>query len=994
MSSLGTLTIDLIAKSSKYVEGLNQAARATEKNTREMQRSLNQLERQAENAQTAFKAAIVGGVTIGAVSTLLEIGDNYKAMGERVKMATNSVIEYEYAQKRLLTSANISFRSLAEAQELFIATSDSLRGGYGYTLEQALDVTDSLSYAFVRNATAADKAKTAINVYDRALATGRLNAQDWQSINSAVPTLAKNIGDAMGKSAQEINKMGMSGQLATSMMNDGLLKAKQENEDAANSMFNTIADAKVKFNNEFQSLWGSINEKTGASSGVANSIIAVADNLEVVLVPAFALAGLGATKMAASFLSTSGSAAKATFELHRLAGATSSVAAANTALSAASKVGSMLGGPVGIISLLVSGLGAYVMMSGDVTTANREMIKSSLELKDSFDQIEASLTSMTGAQLEKSLGEQKELMHALKAELWDVELAYNRAKEKLFTLKTGSGSLFRTKGTAGEIREQELLIESLNKKVIGLKDSFDVVNSVVEKLTNRLGGVSKGLEMSGKVLETYESLNKQAFMLKNTNSDAELSYQRQYGYLKDAEESHYQTLVLMQQENDVEQLLANNAKDLNTILKETEEKYKNIGKSVKEITLARAVDLGATAPQIAQLTTWLNGIASAGGSASKGGGGLNYFDDKLKSINEEIYKMKSLNDSIKLLGGESQYTAVRELTMEFNNQHGVLAKISEQQRGILMLQAQELDSQKQINAIMMLGNDYSENLDDMRFEIELVGKTQKAIEQLTFARELEKRVKEISIGMSAENVEKLKEETISILQQKEAIDALKTVKDHDVLGGITDGIKKSLDEAGTVRDQWAETSKFAFDSMADSFASFASGTKKSFSSMAESVVQDISKMMIKMSLMNAMKIGLEGTSFGSILGFSDGGYTGDGGKYEPAGIVHKGEVVFSKNDVARFGGVSVVENMRLRGYANGGVVGGSANGVVSSGITVNIHNSAPVQVETRQGVDENGIPSLEVFIKQIVSEVSKNISNGGAVAKTLQGKYGLKTQAR
>ncbi|EMB2316017.1 tape measure protein [Acinetobacter baumannii] len=45
-------------------------------------------------------------------------------------------------------------------------------------------------------------------------------------------------------------------------------------------------------------------------------------------------------------------------------------------------------------------------------------------------------------------------------------------------------------------------------------------------------------------------------------------------------------------------------------------------------------------------------------------------------------------------------------------------------------------------------------------------------------------------------------------------------------------------------------------------------------------------------------------------GFADGGYTGSGGKYQPAGIVHKGEVVWSQEDIRRWGGVGLVENMR------------------------------------------------------------------------------------
>lgn len=48
-------------------------------------------------------------------------------------------------------------------------------------------------------------------------------------------------------------------------------------------------------------------------------------------------------------------------------------------------------------------------------------------------------------------------------------------------------------------------------------------------------------------------------------------------------------------------------------------------------------------------------------------------------------------------------------------------------------------------------------------------------------------------------------------------------------------------------------------------------------------------------------------------GFSRGGYTGAGGINEAAGIVHRGEVVFSQADVRRFGGWQAVEALRRGG---------------------------------------------------------------------------------
>ena len=67
-------------------------------------------------------------------------------------------------------------------------------------------------------------------------------------------------------------------------------------------------------------------------------------------------------------------------------------------------------------------------------------------------------------------------------------------------------------------------------------------------------------------------------------------------------------------------------------------------------------------------------------------------------------------------------------------------------------------------------------------------------------------------------------------------------------------------------------------------------------------------------------------------GFSGGGYTGAGGVNEEAGIVHKGEVVWSQRDVAAVGGARVADAMRpsFAGYAMGGIVGSAMPGVQRS----------------------------------------------------------------
>lgn len=109
------------------------------------------------------------------------------------------------------------------------------------------------------------------------------------------------------------------------------------------------------------------------------------------------------------------------------------------------------------------------------------------------------------------------------------------------------------------------------------------------------------------------------------------------------------------------------------------------------------------------------------------------------------------------------------------------------------------------------------------------------------------------------------------------------------------------------------------------------------------------------------------TSFnpaGKVGLFDKGGFTGPGGKYDPAGIVHKGEYVFDQDSVKRIG----LDRLKaLHGYANGGLVGSaprlpdlrgmgrSSQQVLSGDITVGLRkdglNLEPevVAVATRVG---------------------------------------------
>lgn len=132
---------------------------------------------------------------------------------------------------------------------------------------------------------------------------------------------------------------------------------------------------------------------------------------------------------------------------------------------------------------------------------------------------------------------------------------------------------------------------------------------------------------------------------------------------------------------------------------------------------------------------------------------------------------------------------------------------------------------------------------------------------------------------------------------------------------------------------------------------------------------------------------------GSFFGFAGGGYTGAGGKYDPAGIVHKGEWVVPKFAVERlrsagqFGMLSHINrtgSMPKAGYVAGGLVGSapgqldlSGMGGGSTTVQNDIHNNMRPIIssdEVLRSMSDSGALAKEVI--RISIEHKRRISRG------------------
>lgn len=229
-------------------------------------------------SMSALAKIISATIFSGAVLGIAEMVQKYQEMSERVRMATDSQQEFNDVQARLLTTANGTYRSLQEAQELYISTADSLRS-MGYSTQQALDITDSMSYAFVKNATTADKAGGAIDAFSKSINTGKVAADQWETITSAIPSVIDDIAKSSGKTSAEVRALGAAGKLTGAQLTEGLRAALEANAKAAAAMSNNLVDAAVRSKTAMTAFFVSVENQTGFLQSLTNAIIMAADNL-------------------------------------------------------------------------------------------------------------------------------------------------------------------------------------------------------------------------------------------------------------------------------------------------------------------------------------------------------------------------------------------------------------------------------------------------------------------------------------------------------------------------------------------------------------------------------------------------------------------------------------------------------------------------------------------------------------------------------------------
>ena len=982
-----------------------------------------------------LRALMAAGLGVQGFNQIVQMSDKMNTLNAQVKLVSKSTQEFTTAQRKLFEISQNTRGSLEATTTLYVRSSRALKD-FGYSQQRVLNFTETLNKAMAVGGVGAQEQASALFQLSQALGSGRLQGDEFRTIAEAAPIILDTIAEYMGKSRAEIKALGSEGKITSEIIFKAMETASGKIAKEFEGMPLTFGQAMQQMENSTMKFVDEFAKTTGAFSGAAEMVSFLAKNFDTLSVV------IGGVLV--------GQLAKYTASMATAAITTSRQTIASQGLAGVLKNGlggalSLLGGPAGVITIAASALFYFHEKA-------EQARRSALDLESANQLLEKSYKDLSAASLGVELTKQLDGLESQRAEIEKIKAAI---ADKNFQLESygGGNPFFDYKKTEEEIGKLQrvlkaaveindiknsafgnLLTELAEKSLTSgqsvkkFRDEMLLAGVSSEQLDSALSPLNTDLlSITGELQQLFPNID----TTKISMDGLTVSIDGFNILAPSAETASTQIAAGISKIAVIAAIASSNLNGLKGALPTISEKGQSIINGLKldkqiretkdpseraklqaqkslENYKGKVPESDLSAIQSALYDNYLSQNTVKGGK----GGSVDYvkqYTEQLSRMQEQLAQIKANAQNLDVFGGVSQYQEVNKLTQDIAANADKYAHYGAEGIANLKRLAGEIDSANQQFNIKQFGVTNSDKIKELEFQLQLMGKTRQEQEQLQFNHQLEQEAARLKAGMSENNIALLDEEIAKIKQLHEEYQANAEKMKSDPMAGIRDGFNRFGQDAEDIMGNVSNITLKAFDGMSGALTDLVMTGKADFGSLAKSIIKDIIQMTIKMMIFKAVSSMFGGKSDGGIVGsideryvgglvgFDEGGFTGIGGKYQPAGLVHKGEYVMTKEATSLLGVdflnyLNYQTKAKPKGFSVGGAVGGGSSYAAPlmtsnqpSNIKVNvINNGAPTQaeVESKQTGDD-----LEITIKlidQIADErYRKNVQrdfgrNGGA----------------
>ncbi|KTI41593.1 tape measure protein [Enterobacter hormaechei] len=254
-------------KANKSLDSIGNSATNAAKKMDELQTNINRV-----------AGAIAASLVVDWGKEFLVAADNMSQLNARIERLTGSAATASQTMQSLMRISSATGGSLQDTAKLWETLSTALRDT-GATNGQVIQLTETLQKIGRIGGSSAEEMANALRQFGQSISSGTVRAEEFNSILEQMPELARQIAAGMGVSIGELRQLMLDGKLTA----EDALNAIQKQTGSVNAEFEklprTLSQANTALTNSFLSMIDSVNQATGASTG----LVAVIDSMTAAL---------------------------------------------------------------------------------------------------------------------------------------------------------------------------------------------------------------------------------------------------------------------------------------------------------------------------------------------------------------------------------------------------------------------------------------------------------------------------------------------------------------------------------------------------------------------------------------------------------------------------------------------------------------------------------------------------------------------------------------
>ncbi|GJG72522.1 MULTISPECIES: tape measure protein [Enterobacter cloacae complex] len=254
-------------KANKSLDSIGNSATNAAKKMDELQTNINRV-----------AGAIAASLVVDWGKAFLVAADNMSQLNARIERLTGSAATASQTMQNLMRISSATGGSLQDTAKLWETLSTALRDT-GATNGQVIQLTETLQKIGRIGGSSSEEMANALRQFGQSISSGTVRAEEFNSILEQMPELARQIAAGMGVSIGELRQLMLDGKLTA----EDALNAIQKQTGSVNAEFEklprTLSQANTALTNSFLSMIDSVNQATGASTG----LVAVIDSMTAAL---------------------------------------------------------------------------------------------------------------------------------------------------------------------------------------------------------------------------------------------------------------------------------------------------------------------------------------------------------------------------------------------------------------------------------------------------------------------------------------------------------------------------------------------------------------------------------------------------------------------------------------------------------------------------------------------------------------------------------------